>query len=381
MDSFFISYQHVAEDECKIICYTDYINSLTSFVMIQENNSTHWILGGALLLIGLFVIIALVLTRQQAATVTLDVTNSAPVVDLVKICAGDSVDQTCTPVASITTDINASKNYDIYATVSDENGTGDVVGAGVSLSLFRSGITLAGCDVGGETDNNHCYYLASAVKFGADVTNKQQYFRFDNVPVAYWADATVATSEDFAGENWVVSVTAKDTANSSHAASITKELDELTALTLPSAIDFGSGGSARANGFSSVIANNVDLNFAQAGNTDADAQIKLDTATLSCTVFGSANFPASAIKWESATGASDVDYASMTKTLTTSFADIDLKDNAGNSSAAIRRRNSESTAPSANASFGILVPNNTAGTCSGVVSVTSVKGIVTGGGA
>ncbi len=347
--------------------------------MIQENNSTHWILGGALLLIGLFVIIALVLTRQQAATVTLDVTNASPVVDLVKICAGDSIDQTCTAVTSITTGINASTNYDIYATVSDPNGTSDVVGAGVKLSLYRSDVTLAGCDVGGEADNNSCYYLPSAVKFGADVSNTQQYFRFDDVSVAYWADPTSATADDYAASNWVVSVGATDTGALSAAGSTTKELEELASLTLPSSIDFGSGGSARTNGFSSLIASNVDVSFAQAGNTDADARIKLDTASLTCSVLG--NIPASGIKWESAVGNNDVDYGSMTKTLTTTYADIDLKDNAGNSAAAIRRRVSESTPPSASASFGISIPNNVAGTCSGTVSITAEKQAVTGAGA
>ncbi len=345
--------------------------------MMQENNSTHWILGGALLLIGLFVIIALVLTRQQAGTITLDVTNVAPTVNTVKICANPSTN-TCTAVTSINTSVNADTLYDVYAIVHDDNGTADVPDANVSATLYRTDTTITACDTPGEADGNSCIPATVAVQDGADLNATDQRFKISGIPVKYWADPTSATADDFAATDWSIRVDAKDTGNLTGFAEITKELEELTALIVPPTIDLGSGGSARANGFASGTTTNFDATFTQAGNTDADAQIKLDNANLTCTTLGS--IPAGAIKWESAFGASDVAYASMTKTLTTSFADIDLKDNAGNSQAAIRRRVTEGVAPAASASFGISVPYGVSGTCSSASTITAVKQSVTGAG-
>jgi hypothetical protein len=354
--------------------------------MMQENNSTHWILGGALLLIGLFVIIALVLTRQQAANVTLDINNVAPTVSNVKICTNPST-SSCTAVATLTTNVNADKMYDIYAAVDDGNGTADVPDNKIFGTLYRTGIGIAACDAGGEADGNQCSPLYAATSAGVANWSESttctgsattKCIKVTAIPLKYWADPTSATADDFSGDNWSIRVNVEDTALATGYAETTKELEETTALSAPSTIDYGSGASARVNGFASGTSTNVDFGFQQQGNTDADAQIKADQASLTCSVLGA--IPASAQKWESAFGANDVAYASMSYTLTTNFQDLNVMDNAGNSATAIRRRVSEVAAPTGNASFGIAVPYGVVGTCSGSSSINAIKQSITGAG-
>lgn len=348
--------------------------------MIQENQAVNWVVAISLVLIGLFVIVSLALVRNQAADTTVEVQNAAPTVTAVKACkdTGGGTTDACVDISQIDTAINANQLYDIYATVTDTNGTADIDINTVKATMFRTAIGFAACDTVGELDGNQCVPQVTCAQDSViDPTNIR--VKCTGAAIKYWADPTTPTADDFAGDNWTIRVDATDVGALSGNGSMTKELAELAAAGFPGTINYGSGGGARTLGFASGTGDNFDMLAANLGNVDVDLQIKADAASMTCA--GGGTIPVGNQKWKPAHDGptADVAFGSMTKTLTTNFQDMDLTDVNGNT--AIQRRNSESAAPGGAASFGITVPaGGVKGSCSVNISVQGVKQSIAGTG-
>jgi len=132
------------------------------------------------------------------ATSTVVVGNAAPTVTVVTMNNGTDV--------TLTT--NTTTNVSVNATISDNNGCGDVTGASASTSivLYRSGVTSSTCR--GSQNALNCY-LATAFTASStcasNTTNTTTTFA-----VQYFAQATDASSS-FPGDNWQATVIFKDT--------------------------------------------------------------------------------------------------------------------------------------------------------------------------
>ncbi|MFH1632357.1 MAG: hypothetical protein ABIA47_05085 [bacterium] len=322
--------------------------------MAEKNNTTSLVLGGALLLIGLFVIIALVLVRSQAEEATVLITNVAPVVSAVKICPNDGVPSSCSHIANYTSGTGTTQLSDIIATVTDTNGIDDIDPAtGVVAVVYRTG---SGDSCG--SDGNDCYILTCANEVGIGPTSA--YFKCD-IATQHYMDAT--TVAPFASDDWTIKVTATDATAGSHSATNTFEVTENASVAFsPSPIDYGelALGGTSATGFEVTGTNN--------GNADADAQIRADGANMTCSIDGT--IPVGNQKFDTATDA----YASMTTALTTGDQQIDFTDETGgvDSVASLCRRTSETYKTSDTAWFGITIPaSGVGGTCTVGATVTT----------
>ncbi|MDP2631766.1 MAG: hypothetical protein Q8P30_03310 [Candidatus Uhrbacteria bacterium] len=326
--------------------------------MAEKNNATSLVLGGALLLIGLFVIIALVLVRSQAATTTVDISNALPTNSLTKICAGDSVDEGCTAITTLTITPGGVKTFDIWSKVEDTNGIDDVdIGGGVVAVLYRTAVG-AGCSA----DKNDCYTGLTCAK-EAEPFATQGWYRCNDVEISYWADSTDASSDDYTNTTWTAKVTPSDAAGPASAPdTVTYALTDLASINFDLAtIDYGS---LALNAVSSPVLATA-TNY---GNTDVDAVINADTTPMTCTIDGS--IPLANQKFDTDTGAT---YGEMAKTLATSTNDIDFT--AGNSAVSeLCRRTSETNAVTDGANFMIQIPaSGVGGTCSVAATIVAEK--------
>lgn len=241
--------------------------------MAQENNATHWVMGGALILIGLFVVIALVLVRSEAQNVTTTIDNAAPIIvdGTEKFCLGTlgtgDLANSCSDQASLTLNAGSTLAITAVATVRDTNGRDDLDAAtALGAFYYDSGSETEACTA----DNNNCYKQTAGNCTLSNHTGQTstdtwiicqytlQYFANESIDAGVWNGFFEV--DDVAGS----------TANNSGSEETT-EIAKLVASTFPD-VAFGS----RALGTQSTIGNNVDLSHTNNGNVDVDFQVSLD---------------------------------------------------------------------------------------------------------
>ena len=176
-----------------------------------------------MLALGLVALFAQKVRADDAAS-TASITNVVPVSSAVSIDGG---------AASITLTEYTTKNVVVTATVTDNNGCGDI--ESVNVKFFRTDLTSTGAD-----DTNHRYTQAATLvggtctAGGADLSADYT----ATIAVQYYADPTDAGSAN-AATDWSAEVTPSDEATGTAGTNDTAEMSTLTALNVTALIEYG----------------------------------------------------------------------------------------------------------------------------------------------
>ncbi|MFH1315428.1 MAG: hypothetical protein ABIH67_03470 [Candidatus Uhrbacteria bacterium] len=316
----------------------------------MDNTKTmHWILGVALLMIGVFVVAALVMVNSQAdeVTTTTLIENVAPTVDNVYI---NDVQYTLSDgyAGGTINTLAAGTTKAIYVNgiISDTNGDDDL--SAIAAVIYRTAQTDS-CSA----DDNDCYSNNTAGTCLIDTTYGTSNEAKFACPFSlqYYADSTDASSDTYSADTWTVSVTVTDDNSATdNDKTVTKEMGTLLSLNIPSTITFGT----LALGASTVIADNQMMTIEQYGNDSADVEVS--GTNLTCD--GSTAFiPAGNVEW----ALTDVDYASGTD-LTGTPADTNLN---------VAVRTGATTNQKIYWNIGIPV-TGVEGTCTGTTTITTI---------
>lgn len=170
---------------------------------------------------------------NQGVGISFVVSNATPVVSAVTLNSGSDIN------------LSEGNTYPVVvtATVTDNNGCQDL--SAVTASVYRSLITYAGCDAGGEANNNNCYPLVSCSVSGGSCTGVTD-ASADYTCTAYlksFVDPTYG-SVPYSAQNWLSTVVATDNnsaaANTEIASGI--EVNTLVALDVSSSLSYGNLG-------------------------------------------------------------------------------------------------------------------------------------------
>ncbi|MDP3970209.1 MAG: hypothetical protein Q8P90_00755 [bacterium] len=240
----------------------------------NKNNSTYWILGAALLLIGVFVVVALVMVNSQAVGVSTQVSIANQPPSVVNHVCRTSDDTNFTanncPNPLTLTDANPT-NYWIQGVVSDPNGAENITN--VKNDLFKTSITYS-CSA----DANDCYKTASCTVNTAYGTTAQASFKCAYALESY-ADSTESGGVSPA-DNWTSRTEVTD-GTTPVSAIITTSVETHFAVNIPvTALNWG----AQSLGFASDTGNNLTKTFTQQGNDQA--LINISGADLGCSTYG-----------------------------------------------------------------------------------------------
>lgn len=326
--------------------------------MAENNQNTmHWILGGALVIIGVSVIAAMVMWNSQAdsVTTTSQVNNVAPTI----------VDQYVTTSADYTQSDNTGgangelplvngggKLFKVTGTVEDLNGAPDITG--VSLRFHETTATNSACT----QDDNNCYVVSSCTTVAGP--NSDQLDFNCNLILQYYVDSTKNAGGGAAPANdWVAEITVTDGTASNMNNTIHKETTTLLALSIPATISYGTLGL----GVFTNNTNNVDMTIEQFGNDEADVTVT-SAAAMNCDVRGT--IPVANQKW----ALSDVAWDNVANTaLSGSVVDTDIN---------IGYRTIDGVAGDGNATKKVLTWNlqnqasGVEGTCTGTTVIAAI---------
>ena len=318
------------------------------------------------MLIGLFVIIALVLTRSQTETTSVQITQVSPTIDVIKLCPSGGA-TSCNPYTGlngVTGSANTQTPVDVFMKISDLNGNGDIAEARVAMfhhTVIPNTKTLVDCDTAAEKDGNYCYsnydgqttggISACTLDFTEGATSA--WYKCSAL-LEYWMD-----SNDYPPSYWELSGIAYDS----------------TALTGTATSSFTKNIVLSMNfGSSTISYGQMSLGATQAGisvlgtlygNSDADMTIQASSAVMTCDGPGSANIPVSNQRF----GTNDNIYELLTTSFSTTNQDLNFETSTG--LGWMQHRTNENSAPTDSAYFGIQIPN------SGVIGTCSVAAIVT----
>ena len=257
----------------------------------DNSNALTYVLGGALVLIGLFVVILLVSVNSQADSVSTSttVTNVAPTVDTLVL-----KDNGTTVALNGTATLNAgtTETMTLTGTVSDDNGVSTSLAAGdlakIKASLYVNGTS---CTASASGDKNNCYYqddVTANCVLGA-VTDSTTIAYTCTFTPDFFADSTSIGGTSPAGK-WTSWVYVEDDAGLSTSSTQDFEMGTLLALSIPSTISYGTLTREQ----STTNSNNIEMTITQYGNDQADVELSSATA-MSCSVIGT--IPVANQKW------------------------------------------------------------------------------------
>ena len=259
---------------------------------MDNTKAAHWVLGVALLMIGVFVVVALVMLSSQADDVTTSavIENVAPSVDNFYVndtqyeLASDWA--TGNPITGILAS-GTTGEFHVNGIVSDTNGYEDI--ADVSVNFFRTAVT-SDCT----PDDNDCYKDGTSegscvmdTSYG-DSTQAKFDCQFD---LQYFIDSTDANSDSYSADTWTVEVVVLDDNEGEDEDSATYEMPTLLSLDIPSTLDFGTMGLGTATD----NATNEEMTITQYGNDSADVEV---SGTLLDCDTGTGEIPLANIEWD-----------------------------------------------------------------------------------
>lgn len=335
--------------------------------MKRENSLINWVLGGALLLVGLLTIIGLVITRSHAEISSVQVNQVAPIVNISKLCP-NSAATSCTAVTNFLGSPNSATPMDILVKITDLNGYADI--SVLRTSVRKTSVPLTSCNnsnVGGEYDGNNCYNNMTngyesgigPCAFDSNEGTTSAWWRC-TVTLQPWMDATDEFSK-YATDTWTLQVWAQDSAGNNAWKPITFENTSVLSM------NFGS---------STISYGQMSLGATQAGiavlgtlygNSDADMTIQANSAVMACDGPGSSSIPLSNQRF----GTDNVAYNLLASSLSTTAQDFDFENNQNDNK--LIARTSETTNPSDSVYFGIQIPfTGVSGTCSVTATILSV---------
>lgn len=318
----------------------------------DNSNALTWVLGGALMLIALFVVILLVSVNSQADSVstTTTVTNVAPTVDTLVL-----KDNGVTVAANGTLTLNAgtTESVTITGTVSDDNGVSTSFALGDLTSIKSSlKLTSATCTSAGNNDNNNCYFTDSAgtCTLGAVVDTTTINYTCTFSP-QYYADGSM-TGAAAPTDTWTATVIVTDDSTTTGTSTQLFEIGTLLALSIPATIDYGT----LAREASTTNTNNQHMTITQYGNDVADTEVS--GTTMTCTVVGS--ILASGQKW------------SLTDLSAGATGVTALTGTAVDSNFGISYRTDDASALTKILYWNIIMPAVASGTCTGTNTITAI---------
>lgn len=319
---------------------------------------TSFALGGGLIVVGTFLIFAILQVNAQteSSEATVEVNNVAPTISAenIKICAGSlTANQyaACSDISdSITLSTAATDNNTIIFIARDGNGVTDLSNSGNAVFFHSSSATPAGNACG--QDNNYCYtgitcnkgleVNATAVRYGCVV------------PLAYYAAATANS-----GANWQSWVTVSDIAGSSgYATTDNEEIEVLLAGSFGN-IDFG----IKALGFEGGPDDHVANYHTNNGNVEIDFEIIADS-DLGCSLDGT--IPATGIKFDRSPslGYATSDFT-LSKTATVTFTELN---------APVRTNDTATSEHTVESYWNIKIPSSgISGICSATVTSITIE--------
>lgn len=318
---------------------------------MQESKSLHYVLGVALALIAVFVVVALVMINSQASdtntVVTID--NVDPTVESIYLSdyaePGDGTQLTDDYGGGTINSLVAGSTKSVYLTgiVQDNNGAADI--SGVSAILFRTAQTSS-CTA----DKNDCYQDSTCETY-AGPNFDQLYYSCGPYVLQYFVDST-STGGAYLSDNWTGRVAVTD-GGTPVASTITKEMQTLLSLSIPTSINYGT----LALGASTTMANDQEMVITQYGNDEADVEVS-SSAAMSCSVHG--DIPVSFQEWS----LTSVDHSTT---------GTDLSGSATDTNTNISYRISDDTALTGSLFWGISIPpSGIEGTCTGATVVTAI---------
>ena len=313
---------------------------------MSEESKTHWMLGGAILVVFVLVV-GYILNQSQAESITTqtEVTNTPPEVDSVFISNSANGGTDDFSGGTITPAIGETKTLHINGVVSDANGEADITG--VNMAFYRSG--ASGAEACSE-DKNDCYKIAICTISGRSGTTAN----YDcEIAIDYWVDATDDGGR-YSGEDWKVYVKVTDVSVTTGTDNtVTKEMATTLSLTIPGSINFGTYGL----GASTTPADNQEMVLAQQANDEADVQVS--GGDMTCGDIGT--IPTSNQEW----AITDVAHSNVASTdLTGTPADTDIH---------VDYRDSETVNTTKTLYWNIKIPDTgVRGTCSGTNTVSVI---------
>jgi hypothetical protein len=329
----------------------------------ENSNALQWILGGALALIGLFVIILLVGVNSQAddnVTTSVAVSNATPTIDDIHITgtSGNPSDQ-YTSSTPIELQVYTGKTIYVTGQVTDTNGVGTTYENGdlqsINVEFYTSatgGFGDANCNSAPSdtADGNECY-TESCTMAQIDATAASF-----NCPIvlSWWADATEEYGRVPSGK-WAAKVIAKDDSNAADSdATETTDISTVLGISIPDTLTYDSSLSRGQSTDGSGGRDNTKMTLTQ--NASSSATVSVEGGRLVCDVIG-----------EVATGNQEwslynVNYGDVSST--------DLTDSAVATDLAITWRTSESDDESSDLWWNIgLSSNPISGTCTGTTTL------------
>lgn len=230
--------------------------------MNQNNNLTHWILGGSLFLVFVLVIALIYTYSSKGDSVNVNtsanINNTDPTVDSVFISAAANglvdtyFDGTINDLVP-----NDVRTIHVNGVVGDLNGESDI--SNVAAVFYRT-------DVGSScsADENDCYTVATCTLTPGTATTK----KYDcSMNLQYYIDST-SSGGTASTTNWTVKVTVTDVSSVNVSdSSVNKEMETLLALNIPGSIDYGSLG------LNTTSASPQTLVITQHGNDEADVEV------------------------------------------------------------------------------------------------------------
>jgi hypothetical protein len=242
---------------------------------MNNTKAVHWILGVALLMIGVFVVVALVMVNSQADDVATDVSidNISPSVDSIFVSDGqyDLVDDYGGAGGTITgLTAGGATTYHVNGVVSDENGDDDIYK--VSAVLYQTDVVQTCTD-----DNNSCYSDDTDSNCTIDTTyGDSTEAKFDCALDVYFYAVATEAGANASWDTWTVYVEVEDDDASTDTDTLSKEMGSMLGLNIPSTIDFGT----LALGALTTSGNNYEMSIEQYGNKSAD--VLLSGTALTC---------------------------------------------------------------------------------------------------
>ncbi|MDP3970206.1 MAG: hypothetical protein Q8P90_00740 [bacterium] len=242
----------------------------------NKNKSTYWILGAALLLIGVFVAVALVMVNSQAVGVSTQVSigNQPPTVSSHVCRTGNDTNYTtsnCPNPLQLTDGLTTK--YSFQGIVTDPNGASDITG--VKESVRRTALG-GGCT----PDNNDCYIVDPCTWDTGYGTTDQASFKC-SINMDFYADSTESGGV-YPADTWTATVVVSDDGGSTYVSNAinTSVETHFAVQILSTPVEWG----ARPLGFASDTGNNISRGVKQAGNDQA--LINISGGDLGCSTYG-----------------------------------------------------------------------------------------------
>ena len=320
---------------------------------MDNTKAVHWILGVALLMIGVFVVAALVMVNSQADDVTTSATidNVAPSVDNVYLNDDGSASDTYTS-GTVTLSAGTTKTFHIAGIVSDTNGDEDI--SKVAVEFYRTPVG-SGCSA----DKNDCYKddTDTNCSLNSAYGDSTQAFFDCTFSLEHYADATDSESDNYSGSSWTawVRVIDNDTTTDTDSTTTT-DIATLRSLSIPATISFGTMALGAATTSGEGAGSNVQMSIANYGNDNSDVEVS--GANLSCT--GSTEpIPMANVEWS----LSDVGMDSGT----------DMTGSAVDTNFGIAAQTVDGPDTVKKLYWNIQIPTTgVEGTCSGTTTITSI---------